>query len=148
MNSYDSSTKEWKRYAFEDPSVKYTRNLIACSDKFTIMLICWNTMKNSPIHNHPQSQCFFKVVQGTLCETKYKNPSKIDIQEELPLEVLTHSQFNIDQVGFINDDIGIHKMGNEEADTIGISLHCYGKLYLYIYISINHIYTYINDYCY
>ena len=36
-----------------DASKNYTRNLIATDDEtFTLMLLCWNADKESPIHDH------------------------------------------------------------------------------------------------
>lgn len=51
---------------------RYTRNLIASDDKhFTLMLLCWNCNKASPIHNHNGSECFLRVLQGDVIEYKY-----------------------------------------------------------------------------
>jgi len=48
-------TKEecWKKYALFDTSKNYTRNLIATDDEtFTLLLLCWNAGRESPIHDH------------------------------------------------------------------------------------------------
>ena len=50
----DLSLGEWKRYRLFDPMKNYTRNLIATDDEtFTLLLLCWNANKSSPIHDHP-----------------------------------------------------------------------------------------------
>jgi hypothetical protein len=49
----DLDKKEWAKYAIFDPSKNYTRNLIATDDEtFTLLLLCWNAGKESPIHDH------------------------------------------------------------------------------------------------
>ena len=53
FGSLDIHRNEWKRYAMFDPSKNYTRNLIATDDEtFTLLLLCWNSNKESPIHDH------------------------------------------------------------------------------------------------
>ena len=50
----DLSLGEWKKYALFDPMKNYTRNLIATDDEtYTLLLLCWNPSKESPIHDHP-----------------------------------------------------------------------------------------------
>ena len=50
----DLSREEWRKYALFDPMKNYTRNLIATDDEtFTLLLLCWNPSKESPIHDHP-----------------------------------------------------------------------------------------------
>jgi hypothetical protein len=50
----DLSRGEWRKYALFDPMKNYTRNLIATDDEtFTLLLLCWNPSKESPIHDHP-----------------------------------------------------------------------------------------------
>jgi len=50
----DLSLGEWRKYALFDPMKNYTRNLIATDNEtFTLLLLCWNPSKESPIHDHP-----------------------------------------------------------------------------------------------
>ena len=50
----DLGLGEWRKYALFDSSKHYTRNLIATDDEtFTLLLLCWNPGKESPIHDHP-----------------------------------------------------------------------------------------------
>lgn len=52
-------------YAFWDPDKLYTRNLMASDGKnFTILLLCWNPGKESPIHDHPCEGCWVKTVSS------------------------------------------------------------------------------------
>jgi cysteine dioxygenase len=38
------------------------------------MILCWNTGQESPIHDHPNSHCFMKTLQGEVHEELYKKP--------------------------------------------------------------------------
>ena len=50
----DLNLGEWKKYALFDSMKNYTRNLIATDNEtFTLLLLCWNPNKESPIHDHP-----------------------------------------------------------------------------------------------
>lgn len=52
-------------YAFWDPDKLYTRNLVATDSKnYTILLLCWNPGKESPIHDHPCEGCWVKTVRS------------------------------------------------------------------------------------
>jgi len=50
----DLSTKEIGPYCLFEQNKNYTRNLIATDNEtFTLLLLCWNAEKESPIHDHP-----------------------------------------------------------------------------------------------
>lgn len=50
----DLGREEWRKYALFEPGKNYTRNLIATDDEsFTLLLLCWNAKRESPIHDHP-----------------------------------------------------------------------------------------------
>jgi hypothetical protein len=75
----DLSCEFWKQYAHSDPMKNYTRNLIATDDEtFTLLLLCWNPGKESPIHDHPCDGCWVRVCQGKIQETRYEIDSKTD----------------------------------------------------------------------
>ena len=40
-----------------------------------MLILCWNPGKGSPIHDHDESACFLKVLDGELEETKYEKPT-------------------------------------------------------------------------
>lgn len=68
----DLNREDWERYALFEPSTKYTRNLVATDNEtFTLILMCWNSGKESPIHNHPCDGCWMRVCEGSVQETRY-----------------------------------------------------------------------------
>lgn len=54
---------------FEDDC--YSRNLVAESPWFNVLVLCWKSGQRSPIHDHAQSVCAFKVLTGVCSETSY-----------------------------------------------------------------------------
>jgi cysteine dioxygenase len=74
IENYRSNAKDWRQYAKYDPH-KYTRNLIdAGNGKFNILLLCWAESQGSSIHDHSNSHCFMKCLDGELVETKFEWP--------------------------------------------------------------------------
>ncbi len=72
ISRLDLSLNEWKKYALFEPMKNYTRNLIATDNAtFTLLLLCWNPDKESPIHDHPCDGCWLRVCAGNVRETRY-----------------------------------------------------------------------------
>lgn len=83
----DLNEPELKEYALADPTKNYTRNLVATdSETFTLLLICWNPSKESPIHDHPCDGCWVRVRQGKIEETRYKVNEEMDSLEITSVE--------------------------------------------------------------
>lgn len=73
--SYKSNPMEWKKFAKFD-RYRYTRNLVdAGNGKFNLMIICWGEAHGSAIHDHADSHCFMKMLQGELREIRYAWPT-------------------------------------------------------------------------
>lgn len=69
----DLNEPELKEYALSEPCKNYTRNLVATDNEtYTLLLLCWNPGKQSPIHDHPCDGCWVRVVEGSVTETRYE----------------------------------------------------------------------------
>lgn len=76
MESYRSDPAEWLKYA-KFNKFRYTRNLVdAGNGKFNLMVLCWGEGNGSSIHNHPESDCFMKILAGQLTEVRFAWPEK------------------------------------------------------------------------
>lgn len=53
-----------------DPT-HYRRNLVAEGPWYNLLVLCWSSGQRSPIHDHAQSACAFKVLTGVCSETAY-----------------------------------------------------------------------------
>eukprot|EP00978_Attheya_sp_CCMP212_P010609 scaffold25804_cov58-Attheya_sp.AAC.2 len=70
---------EWERYACFDPSQHYTRNLVSTdNENFTLLILCWNPGRTSPIHDHPCDGCWMRVCEGSVREERYVNDTESD----------------------------------------------------------------------
>jgi len=113
------SLAEVNKYLFFDASKPYTRNLMATDDKnYSLLLLCWNPGCESKIHSHPCDGCFVKTLSGCIREVQYKTTG-MDIVPS------TTRFFTEGQQSFMNDDLGLHKIGNPLRDTPSTSLHLY-----------------------
>jgi len=105
-------------------AVKYTRNLVTTDNKYwTLLLLCWNTNKESPVHNHPDCECFVRCLSGAVTETLYAWPPA-DAPPTAPLAEISHTVCGAGGVTFMNDSKGLHKLANNGAET-AVTLHLY-----------------------
>uniref|UniRef100_A0A8U8BPN4 Cysteine dioxygenase n=1 Tax=Geospiza parvula TaxID=87175 RepID=A0A8U8BPN4_GEOPR len=104
MESYESNPEEWLQYAKFD-QYRYTRNLVDNGNgKFNLMILCWGEGHGSSIHDHTDSHCFMKILQGNLKETLFEWEN---------------------QCAYINDSIGLHRVENISHTEPAVSLHLY-----------------------
>ena len=121
MNNYKGNMKEWLPFLKFQPN-KYTRNLVdAGNGKFNLMILCWAESQGSSIHNHTNSHCFMKCIQGKLLETKYAWP----INDEEPMHMISRTELKEGDVAYINDSIGLHRAENPSHTDTAITLHLY-----------------------
>ena len=65
LSKVDFRTEELNKYTYWDKERPYTRNLICTDNKnYTLLLLCWNSQRESKIHNHPCDGCYVKCVRG------------------------------------------------------------------------------------
>jgi len=130
MENYQSNYQDWKKFANFDPH-RYTRNLVDTGNgKFNLILLCWGEGQGSGIHDHADSHCWMKVMEGSLAEKLYdwpcENESGDDVicdQNKLSPRQIT--EFDKNQVTYINDTIGLHRVENNSHTRRAASLHLY-----------------------
>lgn len=140
---YNTDLDDWLPFYYNDRSKNYTRNAIeninhkanivsrdpgtAVSsghpDRLSQLLLVWNPGKGSPIHDHAHAHCIMKVLAGQLRETVYHAPSsKSDTGK--PLEIKSENIHSANDVAYISDDIGLHRVDNPSSNRVAVSLHC------------------------
>lgn len=121
MQSYKSNPADWKKYAKFD-RFRYTRNLVdKGNDKFNLMALCWGEGHGSAIHDHADAHCFMKMLQGTLQEVRFDWP-KETCQE---LKETGRKNLNLNEVCYMNDSLGLHRVENPSHTEPAVSLHLY-----------------------
>jgi cysteine dioxygenase len=122
MEEYKSDECDWSKYALFDQS-KYTRNLVdAGNGHYNLIVLCWGPGQSSPIHDHANSHCIFKILDGELTETKYGFPGSGDAAKQM--EIVGESTFRRDEVNYTSNKIGLHKVSNN-SNAPAVSLHLY-----------------------
>jgi len=116
-------------YTFITEEKNYTRNLISTDDEtYTLLLLCWNPNKSSPIHDHPCDGCWMRVLQGSINEKRYKingsTTTTTTTTTNKELICTKDSTFQEGEIAFIDDHLGLHKVGNQGKE-LAISMHLY-----------------------
>ncbi|XP_076167729.1 cysteine dioxygenase type 1 [Ptiloglossa arizonensis] len=129
MASYRSNPSEWKKYAKFD-RYRYTRNLVdEGNGRFNLMVLCWGEGHGSAIHDHANAHCVMKILQGELSETRYAWPTERDddrkSDEPEGLEEFKKVSVGLNEISYINDSLGLHRVENPSAVNPAVSLHLY-----------------------
>ncbi|KAL1140777.1 hypothetical protein AAG570_000707 [Ranatra chinensis] len=120
LAAYKSNPQQWKKYAKYD-KYRYTRNLVdEGNGRYNVMILCWGGGQGSPIHDHANAHCFMKILQGSLQEVRFQWP--VDNQ---PLRELSRTILPLDDVCYINDSLGLHRVENVSYGEPAASLHIY-----------------------
>lgn len=143
MLCYQSNPAEWRKFAKFD-RYRYTRNLVdAGNGKFNLMILCWNEGHASAIHDHADSHCFLKMLKGELTEVRYAWPSDTTVNDDTnadigngsdspdkeydgnQLEVISRATVGVNEVCYINDTLGLHRVENPSHSDVAVSMHLY-----------------------
>lgn len=123
MEMYKGNYQEWKKFAKFDIH-RYTRNLVdAGNGKFNLMVLCWNEAQGSSIHSHANAHCFMKVLDGEVKEHLYEWP--LESEGEKPMKLMREAQYEKNQVAYICDKIGLHRVENPSHSNKAVTLHLY-----------------------
>jgi len=117
----DVTRSEWERFEFFDPTRNYTRNLISTDgDTYTLILLCWNAGKESPIHDHPCDGCWMRILEGSVRECRY-----VQDKDEDKLVCIHDELYREGDMAYIKDSMGYHKVGNPTKDVPAVTMHLY-----------------------
>lgn len=83
------------------------------------LILVWTPGKGSPIHDHGNAHCVMKILHGDLTETRYDFP---DGDEAKPMEVKSEAVHSKNQVAYMADELGLHRVSNQGTD-YAVSLH-------------------------
>lgn len=111
-------TREELVVACKFSDVNYARNLLAKSEWYQLLVICWKEGQSSPIHDHAGSACGVRVIDGIATETMFTPTSHGHVRPE------SSKQFCRDEV-CVTGDTDIHVITNEQPATDLVTLHLY-----------------------
>ncbi len=116
MDSHVTSKDMIEACKFDN--IRYARNVLARSQWYELVVICWRSGQSSPIHDHLGTICGVRVVDGVATETTYREVAGGRVQP------VGRREFGPDKV-LISCDTDIHLITNEVADQGLITLHLY-----------------------
>ncbi|KAL6231161.1 hypothetical protein BDW75DRAFT_221012 [Aspergillus navahoensis] len=128
MQLYTCNPEDWLPYALGDANKSYTRNLIdEGNGKSNLLILVWSPGRGSAIHDHANAHCVMKVLKGTLQETLYTWPDQDKVQhgQPSPPQVTKVTTYSENQVTYMSDKLGLHKIHNPDPNDVAISLHLY-----------------------
>lgn len=97
----------------------YRRNLISMGPWHELLCICWKSGQRSPIHDHAQSTCGLKIIEGTATETLFETSDCSQIK------AVSSTDFEVGHVCSTQDE-DIHQVSNLQGDGKNlITLHIY-----------------------
>lgn len=60
-----------------------------------------------------------KILRGTLREERFAHP-----ENSLPPQLIKETLYTTNQVTYMSDDLGLHRIGNASDTEVAVSLHC------------------------
>jgi cysteine dioxygenase len=128
--------KEIQKYVFVDLELPYTRNVVySDNENFTLILMCWNPNMESKVHDHPCDGCFVKTLKGGVKESRYQlvtqkveHPTSDESDEEQLMKSLVFESEYVsseNEVSYIDNFMGYHKIGCASQTELAITLHLY-----------------------
>lgn len=87
------------------------------------MLLVWSPQQQSPVHSHANTHCVMKILSGRLSETLYGWPRPMDAVARATLEPIRQRTLCAGQVGYMADEMGVHKIKNDDKGSYAASLH-------------------------
>ncbi|EAL88268.1 Cysteine dioxygenase [Aspergillus fumigatus] len=128
MEQYVSNPEEWRPFALGDNSRGYTRNLIDQGNgKSNLLILVWSPGRGSAIHDHANAHCVMKVLKGSLQETLYTWPDQDKLRNGQPSspQIIKKTTYTENQVTYMSDKLGLHKISNPDPHNPAVSLHLY-----------------------
>ena len=91
-------------------------------ENFSIIILVWNPMKESPIHDHPCNGCWVRVLENEVNEVVYQH------SVDGSLEVTSDNIYSEGGVTWMHDIKGYHKISNNGSE-IAVTMHIYSPPY-------------------
>ena len=65
-----------------------------------------------------------KILKGSLTETRYAWPTvDLNNSEDRHMEVISDKTYQTDQVTYMSDKLGLHRISNPDKENYAVSLH-------------------------
>lgn len=66
-----------------------------------------------------------KILKGSLTETRYAWPTvDLNNSEDHHMQLISEKTYQADQVTYMSDKLGLHRISNPNKENYAVSLHC------------------------
>ena len=118
LNENSSTLESLKEFVVYGEQT-YRRNLISQGKWYELLCICWRSGQRSPIHDHAQSTCGLKIIEGTATETLFESSDCGQIK------AVSSTDYQIGHV-CSSQDADVHQVSNLQGkDKNLVTLHIY-----------------------
>ncbi len=116
LKAIDLASNEWENFCTWKEN-RYTRNCISSCDDYELLLLCWQSKHESPIHNYDFQKGWIKVLDGELEIERYVVDKVEKCAAKKDLLILKKGEST-----YLNDSMGFHKVKNYSENQT-VSLH-------------------------
>lgn len=116
MKRINISSKDLDHFTSWSPN-DYTRNCLKRTENYEVILLCWDTNSETPIHGHGGEECWVYQVKGTVEEIRYK-------KDGTELTESCRMQLSPGDLTYMNDQMGFHSIKNLSKHR-ALTLHIY-----------------------
>jgi cysteine dioxygenase len=117
MQSVEIPIREFEKY-YTWKEDRYARNCLFKTDDFELLLICFEKGQETPIHDFDSQKAWINILQGKLCEERFRVA-----EDGSKLEKLSSVTLGTNDYSFMSK-VGIHRYKNcYEARTVSLNLY-------------------------
>lgn len=116
----DLSPAALEAYAFFSLD-KYTRNCVARTDRYELLLLCWEPGQETKVHCHNRQECWVYVAEGQLEEERF---SANDLNGLQMLTSENDLKLASEKLSYMSDQMGYHLLRNTHQGR-AMTLHLY-----------------------
>ena len=73
------------------------------------------------MYSHANAHCVMKVLKGSLTETRFAAPTSV---QPTPMVMKRETTYTENQVTYMADTLGVHRISNPHPTEYAVSLHC------------------------
>lgn len=95
----------------------YTRNCLARTEKYELILLCWEVGAQAPVHGHGGEECWVYQVKGSVEEIRFTQIGET-------LKETNRMTLSPGKLTYMNDEMGYHSIGNVSEER-ALTLHIY-----------------------
>lgn len=118
MSLVEIPIEEFEKY-FRWNDARYTRNVLARTDNFEVLLVCWEKGQLSPVHDFNSQEAWIHPIVGKLREERFK----INFEDER-LERVSNMILGVNEFSYMKQ-IAIHRYSNAyEGRSVSLNVYC------------------------